>query len=444
MQMEKSRLTKGEALSVSSRFGFFGLGMAGGSIAAACANIKLGDGHPIYPYSGLFVNTSRIDMATIKTTNPKTKKLLIGNGQGAGRDIEIGEEMFDASTEVIGEEFDKIFNGHDFIWVVAGLGGGTGTGTVINALEMVIEKGYGGRFGLILTLPRDSEGLNVFENAMKRLKTIEEFMDSFGSIIFVDNQKLYQEFEKSHKNAPVGDYIRHANRFIAETLHEMNVVTASYKPVAEFNFDSSEFINLISTPGVLHIAKATMDATEIVDAKSYNYEQHVENMLVEGVLSGGYELKYADKLAVSIFAENSMANRVFKLSFIERIEAVIQKVSATASEKPIAQYGYKNSVKPNETQSKSPVYLYAMYAGLDLPTRIQEIALLKDQLVAEKIKLEEERRANKPNLFGSSESITRQKKIPQPGQDLFGRKRKTEENTEKSTGKGLIKNLFDK
>lgn len=166
----KNAVFSSTKINTSLNFGFIGLGMGGNSIAAACADISTNIPNKKYPYSALLINTNQIDLDKIEVQNPAINKLLIGSGRGAGRNIDLGEQMYLESEGEVQEHIKNQFQDSDFIWIVAGLGGGTGTGSIIQAIGSVMKSGFKGKFGLILTLPRKNEGLTVISNAIKRLK----------------------------------------------------------------------------------------------------------------------------------------------------------------------------------------------------------------------------------------------------------------------------------
>jgi cell division GTPase FtsZ len=362
---------------------------------------------------------------------------VIGTGKGAGRNLELGEQMFKESANELANEIKSRFERTDFVWVVAGLGGGTGTGSVIEAIRLLMTNGFNKRFGLIMTLPRANEGQTVLNNALQRLQMINKAMSGLGSIILVDNQKLYNHFSQSKPDASVSDYLQYSNRFVAETLHELNVVTSSFKPVGENHFDSSEFENLIKTSGVLHFARFTSKAHEIDSAQSLSHIGRLKEQIENGVLSDGYDLTNTSRLAVSILANQVTANRLYNFEFANAIEEEINAIAPLANEKPIAQY-----VNPNKDTKE--VNFYAVFAGLKLPKRVSELVQENVRLV----KLQEQQNDNSDDIFaalGEVNSKTSKNEAELSFDDLFGNNN-TEEAPEKKTTKedAIFNGLFGK
>lgn len=433
MSEQQKSVIKNADISFSLRFGFLGLGMGGSSIAAACGDISTNITNDRFPYTALLINTNQVDLDKIDTRNPNIKKVVIGTGKGAGRNIELGEQMFKESSEELSNEIKKRFEQTDFVWIVAGLGGGTGTGSVIEAIRLLMMNGFNKRFGLILTLPRTNEGQTVLNNALQRLQMVNKAMNGLGSIILVDNQKLYNQFSESKPNASVAEYLQFSNRFVAETLHELNVVTASFKPVGENHFDSSEFENLIKTPGTLHFARFTLKGSEIDSAQSVSHIGRLKEQIENGVLSDGYNLTNSTRLAVSILANQFTAKRLFNFEFANAIEEEINAIAPLANEKPIAQYVYDNT-------DTNDVYFYTVFAGLKLPKRVAELVDENVRLT----KLQQSSQQESEDIFAALESV-QVKPVSDSNEmtfeDLFGGPKK-EEKKETLTEDDVFNGLF--
>ena len=405
----QQQLLKDSEVDISLKFGFLGLGMGGSSIAAACADIEMGKKNLKYPYTSLLINTNKVDLEKVQAKNSLIKKMVIGNGKGAGRDLTVGEETFKQNKERILEEVKTQFQDSDFIWIVAGLGGGTGTGSIIQAAELLYRNGFQKKFGLILTLPRKTEGRTVLSNALERLQTITKLMSSaLGSVIVVDNQKLYDYYTEFQPNASVSDYLKFSNQYVAETLHELNIVTASFKPYGEYHFDSSEFENLIKTPGILHLSKFSVPANSVDTEQSLTYVKKLEENIQDGVLSDGYKLDKASRLAVSVISNESIAKRIFNMQFNNAIEHKVKEISPIASERPVAQYQY-------EVRNRNDVYFYAVFAGLSLPSSIKGL-IDENQKLEE---LEDSFKGDEDDVLSALSGFSRNRKKTEDEQDPF-------------------------
>ncbi|MCD6371124.1 MAG: cell division protein FtsZ [Candidatus Aenigmarchaeota archaeon] len=115
------------------------------------------------------------------------KKILIGReltaGLGAGADPKLGMEAAKESKE----EIKKALKGADMVFLTAGLGGGTGTGSLPIIAE--VSKKLGALTVAIVTLPFKMEGKQRMENAKWGLEMLEDVVDT---LIVIPNDKLLE------------------------------------------------------------------------------------------------------------------------------------------------------------------------------------------------------------------------------------------------------------
>ncbi|MDQ1914420.1 plasmid replication protein [Paenibacillus sp. GD4] len=360
-----------EDLDLSLKFGFLGLGMGGCSIAYECANIKTKIVNNMHPYTALLINTNEVDLRKFQETTNVRKYQLKGYEKGAGRNIEIGEQAYVEHKEEISNLIRGYFADRDFVWIVCGLGGGTGTGSILQAVMTLYANGFKGRCGFILTMPRDNEGSTVLENAIDRLKRFAEAMKGLGSILLVDNQKLYNDFIQQEPGASISEYLDYSNKYIANTLHEFNAITASFDPIAGYHFDSSEFMNMLKTPGIISIGKLLVSNGSIDVENEGTFLPDFKNSIQRGILSDGYQFKHANRIAVSLVANSSTAKRVFTMSLINKIERTVDELAPLAGEKPVAAYG--------DPKGQS-IAFYSIVAGLHLPIRVTQLVKKAEEL----------------------------------------------------------------
>ncbi|MEK5183203.1 plasmid replication protein [Paenibacillus sp. FSL P4-0288] len=358
-------------LSMSLKFGLFGLGMGGCSIASEIANIKTRITNKMTPYTGILINTNEVDLRKIPDSDNVKKYQLKGYEKGAGRDVEIGEKAFTEHKDEIAGLLKTHFSDREFVWVICGLGGGTGTGAVIEAIRLVYANGFAKRCGLILTLPRDKEGRQVLDNCLERLQKISQAMKGLGAILLTDNQKLYTEFLEEKPMASIGEYLDFSNKYIAKTLHEINVATASFNPVGGYHFDSSEFLNMLNTPGLISLSRISLRDNQLDADNESTYLPKIRDSISKGILSDGYNFKGAKKAAVSMIAPTGSSNRVFSMKFINNIEAIIEDFSPQADEKPVATYSDPKG---------EGVQIYSVFAGLPFPKRVSELIKKSEEL----------------------------------------------------------------
>lgn len=349
-------------MNISLKYGFLGLGMGGTSIAHACAGIRLTAKSEQRPYTAMLINSNQMDLLKLPDY-PNIKKItLSGFERGVGRDIQLGQEAFNVHKADIAETVQSYFSDRDYIFICCGLGGGTGTGAVIEAIRLLHANGFAGRFGLLLTLPRRNEGRKVLDNALQRLQVIKRAMQGLGAIVVVDNEKLFQT--GLNQSQSVEDFMKSCNRHVARLLHDLNAVTASYKPYGSYHFDASEWLNMLKTGGCIHIGKCVLPAQSVDLASPVTYMEAIKQSVVNGELSAGYDLQDATSSAVSIVADSSTAKRLFTHAFVEQIQSFLHESTPILDESPVATY---------VGGQLGQVTIYTVFAGLNFPNSVTKL-----------------------------------------------------------------------
>lgn len=101
-------------------------------------------------------------------------------GIGAGGDPDLGREAALFSKELIREELE----GHDIIFICAGLGGGTGSGAAPVIAE--IAKGTGALVIVVATMPFSFEGRRRLQQAQDSLEQLQKRADAL--VLFENNR----------------------------------------------------------------------------------------------------------------------------------------------------------------------------------------------------------------------------------------------------------------
>jgi len=114
-------------------------------------------------------------------------KILIGKevtkGLGAGSIPKIGEEAAHESEK----DIKDALSGADLVFITAGMGGGTGTGSAPVVAE--VAKKIGALVVGIVTIPFEMEGQRRIDNAMYGLERLEANVDT---LIVIPNDKLLE------------------------------------------------------------------------------------------------------------------------------------------------------------------------------------------------------------------------------------------------------------
>ena len=157
-------------------------------------------------------NLERLQMAVINTdhqalaSSPVQDKILIGmgvtRGLGAGGDPELGREAAEADREKI----TKVVKDCDLVFIVTGMGGGTGSGASPVVAEIASEAG-----ALVIafvTMPFSFEGGRRLKQAEEGLRALRQVCDA---VIPLPNDVLMQE---AAENETVLDSFARADEWI--------------------------------------------------------------------------------------------------------------------------------------------------------------------------------------------------------------------------------------
>lgn len=119
-------------------------------------------------------------------------KIQIGatltDGLGAGGKPEVGKESAVESKK----EIEDALSGADMVFITAGMGGGTGTGSAGIVAE--IAQGLGALTVAIVTKPFSFEGKRRMENAMQGIEELRKHVDT---LIVIPNDRLREIIDKS-------------------------------------------------------------------------------------------------------------------------------------------------------------------------------------------------------------------------------------------------------
>ncbi len=153
------------------------IGCGGGGCNAVNRMIKAG----VMGVEFVVVNTDR----PVLEASPAQTKVQIGEkltkGKGAGSDPVIGENSAQESRE----EIEAMLRGADMVFIAAGMGGGTGTGSAPVVAE--IAKDMGILTVAIVTKPFGFEGQRKMKTAEVGIEKLREHVDS---LIVIPNDKL--------------------------------------------------------------------------------------------------------------------------------------------------------------------------------------------------------------------------------------------------------------
>lgn len=280
---------------------FIGAGQGGGRIADSFYN---------FGYRRVCaVNTTEQDLQGLSM--PEENKLVIGkNRGGAGKDPEQGELAAKESYEEIMDHLMRCWGeGAEHLYVCVGGGGGSGTGSWTVLLDALrdyaqstnIEKPIFKHLGVILTLPKRSEGARVQRNALIAVKTAVEKLQSneISSLILVDNSKIHELYP----GLPVKMFWKVANDTFCGVFHTFNLLAA--KPSDYNTFDRADYRSVIRN-GLMIFGRTQVTAWKGKEDISLAVRQNLAGSL----LADGFDLSKANMAGAIVVAHDDVLEEI--------------------------------------------------------------------------------------------------------------------------------------
>ena len=241
-----------------------GVGQAGGKLSTALARHDDAMGFR----DAIAVNSANADLQDLPLDT-----VLIGqarvNGHGVGGDNELGAEiMQEDALELLDEVSGRIDSATEAVFIVAGLGGGTGSGGA-PVLVKELKRIYDIPIYAIGILPGRDEGSLYQVNAGRSLKTLTR---EANSVILVDND-AWRSTGNSMEEGMTAINERIAERLglllaAGEPVEQDSVLgfsDSAEREIAQSVVDTSEVINTLRSGGLAAVGYATSQASEDPD-----------------------------------------------------------------------------------------------------------------------------------------------------------------------------------
>ena len=292
-QKDETKKVIEDEVNVAFKFAFLGAGQGGSRIAENF--YKLG-------YRRVAViNTAQQDLNSINLEN----KLCFGEG-GAGKAPEVATQAFQEKSEDISDFMKRSFGDNvDKIFVCAGAGGGTGAGSVISAVRSAVEiqanSETSKKVGVILALPKASEGKRVNANAANTLNEAYDLVDQgiVSPLILIDNEKIGQLYP----NLVVSEFWNVANQSMAGLFHLFNHTAA--KDSTYSSFDSNDYKQVLDSGLIVFGASPVSEWKD-----SVSIARAVRENLKNNLLSGGIDLSTGNSAAAIIIGGTEQLNNI--------------------------------------------------------------------------------------------------------------------------------------
>lgn len=355
--VEGKKIRDGFDYNTAFRFGFVGVGQAGGRIAETFARIGYG--------RACALNTTIADLSQLNGLSAE-QKLDFGGAKGAGKDPAIaaalaqdrGEDFYDFFKRSLGDELDYVF-------VCFGAAGGTGAGAFPKVAEvlqrLMAETHHPVRVGAIVALPKDAEGQQFAKNALYSMRRLAAL--SLSPVIFVDNQKIKELYDPiSSKEHQI------ENSSTAQLLHLFNRMAGTDSD--HTSFDRADLAKLLDS-GIVAFGSTTIKTwANPADISTPIRDQLKRNVLATVDLSAG-------NLAALIYVLSGAAYDEVKASDLDHATQMLTRILVNGS--TVFPGVYKG------TGTVASIKALAMIGGLSWPReRLDELSkiagLNKDEI----------------------------------------------------------------
>lgn len=184
------------------------------------------------------VNTDGQALADSKADKVLQIGEKVTRGLGAGANPEIGKQAAEESRE----EIAKALAGADMVFVTAGMGGGTGTGSA--AIIASIAKEMGILTVGVVTKPFTFEGKKRSDNAQYG---IEQLKQSVDTLLIIPNDRLLQIIDKK---TTIVDAFKMADEVLRQGVQGISDLI--YHP-GLINLDFADVKTIMKDKGVAHL-----------------------------------------------------------------------------------------------------------------------------------------------------------------------------------------------
>jgi cell division protein FtsZ len=274
------------------------------------------------------------------------KKILIGKrltkGLGAGALPEVGEKAAHESEE----EIRDFLQGSHIVFVTAGLGGGTGTGSAQYIARLTKEAGALAMG--VVTMPFKAEGKIRMENAEAGLDKLRRFCDT---TIVIYNDRLLEMVPR----LPIDAAFKVADEILMQSIKGMTEIIT--KP-GLVNLDYADLMTIMKGGGVAMIGLGESD--EDRDRIEFAVNEALESPLLGEVdlshargclvrVVGGPDLTISEaERAAELIGEkvNPMARIIWGCSIEPELESTVRVLLVITGVKSKALLGKDFSVAP--------------------------------------------------------------------------------------------------
>ena len=248
--------------------------------------------------------------AQVLANNLSETRIQLGDhitkGLGAGANPEIGEKAAIEDRDRISETL----RGSDLVFITAGMGGGTGTGSAPVVAEVARE--LGALTVAVVTTPFKFEGGRRMRQAEEGLRKLEDKVDA---LIVVENERLLSALDKKAK---LTDAFRIADRVL---YHGVRGISDVINVPGLINVDFADVRSLLSGAGTVLMGIGAGRGEKLVE-EAANTATHSPLLArgVEGAKQLLINITGSDEL--TLFDAHEIVERICEATDVEDVEVL--------------------------------------------------------------------------------------------------------------------------
>lgn len=340
-------------------FLFIGIGQCGNKIANEFANCK---------HKAIAINTTQKDMNCLDYIDKNNRINIEATGThgGAGKTPAIGQKGMMEHLDDVLNKINVVGADSDYFVICAGLGGGTGSGgTPILLRELIKAKK---KIMLILTLPDNTEGVEVQVNAFNSCLSIMKLIEQFNiPYMLIENDKIKAKMESS----PNFDW-RSANSILAKQFTQFN--RSANQDSQYSTFDETDYKKTLYVKGMMSVIKVKLNTNNIENENSLRdaiINRWKDNYFVD------FDFTTARVLTTIVNAPSKYLENKSNYKLLESSLLKLRNACGTISPY-VGIYAYNEQKEPNR---KNEVVVYCMLTGLKAP--MEKLLALQEKAKSE-------------------------------------------------------------
>ena len=287
------------------RLKLIGVGGAGGNAISQMAKEIAGqEQHTLTGVELIAINTDMQALSEVTATEKVQIGSSVTRGLGAGGDVELGLRAAQQDTE----RLEAVTHNTDLAFIIAGLGGGTGTGAAPVVARVAKEQG-----ALVLAFAMTPFGFEGDRRRQQALIGLEQLRAQADAVITIPNDKL---FKVAGENATAVDAFQRGNELIAKGAQ------AFWQLLSRKGLINVDFADLRTALGSKHSDGIFSFGTASGADKA---KAAVEALLANPLMDGGEMLGKADAVLVSILGGPDMT-----LADVQRAVEPISRLATRA------------------------------------------------------------------------------------------------------------------